>query len=118
MIGKIEAQKIAKEWCEAWNSKDIDAIMEHYADDVIFYSPTVIARWGHPDGKLTGKTDLRKNFSKGLELNPDLHFELMEVLTGTDGMTVFYRRETGALVADVVLLDSENRGKIVKAYYS
>jgi ketosteroid isomerase-like protein len=31
---KIEgARKAAAHWCDAWNRRDLDAIMEHYADD-------------------------------------------------------------------------------------
>ncbi len=29
----------AQEWLNAWNSHDLEAIMAHYAEDVIFYSP-------------------------------------------------------------------------------
>ena len=39
---QIEAvRKVAADWCDAWNRRDLDAIMEHYADDVEFSSPTV-----------------------------------------------------------------------------
>lgn len=24
----------AREWCDAWNRRDLDAVMTHYADDV------------------------------------------------------------------------------------
>jgi hypothetical protein len=60
---------------------------------------------------------LRKHFLKGLELAPNLHFEFIELLTGVDGMTIIYKRETGVVVADVIQLDSNGKGKIVKAYY-
>ena len=28
------ALKAAADWCNAWNRRDLDAIMEHYANDV------------------------------------------------------------------------------------
>ena len=97
---------------------DIDGIMSHYANDVVFYSPTVVQRWNIAEGKLNGKEKLRAHFLKGFEIATSLHFELLHVLTGVDGMTIIYRRETGKTVADVVQLNEMGQAIIVKAYYS
>ena len=113
----MNLKEIASDWIDAWNKKDIDRIMEHYSDDVIFFAPTVIKRWGIIDGRISGKEQLRKHFLKGFELAPDLNFEFIDLLTGVDGMTIIYKRETGAMVADVIQLDDNGKGKIVKAYY-
>jgi ketosteroid isomerase-like protein len=45
-----QAWEAAKDWCDAWNCRDLDGIMLHYADDVEFSSPTVVKRWGIADG--------------------------------------------------------------------
>jgi hypothetical protein len=110
------AQKVAADWCDAWNRRDLDAIMEHYADDIEFSSRTVIKRWGIPDGWLRGKSKVRENFALGVKA-PGLHFELVDVLLGVNSMCVVYRRETGALVTDLVELDANDKGRRVIACY-
>ncbi|MDB5117452.1 MAG: hypothetical protein JWQ79_2944 [Mucilaginibacter sp.] len=114
---QLDYKAIALDWIAAWNRLDIDGIMSHYADDIIFYAPTVIKRWNIAEGKLAGKEKLRAHFLKGFELAPNLHFEFIDVLTGVDGMTIIYKRETGVLVADVVVLNQQGKGVLVKAYY-
>jgi ketosteroid isomerase-like protein len=113
----MNLKEIALDWIDAWNKKDIDRIMSHYSEDIIFFAPTVIKRWGIIDGRINGKEQLRKHFLKGFELAPNLHFEFIDLLTGVDGITIIYKRETGAMVADVIQLDNNGKGKIVKAYY-
>ncbi len=70
-----------------------------------------------PDGVLIGRDELRRHFKGGLELAAHLHFELIDVLMGIDGVTIIYQRETGALVADVAVLDENYQGVEVHAYY-
>jgi ketosteroid isomerase-like protein len=107
----------AREWCEAWNRRDLDAVMAHYAEDVEFSSPTVVQRWGLPDGWLRGKDKLRANFEIGMQ-KPGLRFELVDVLVGASGCyCVVYRRETGALVTDLVETDASGLGCRVVACY-
>ncbi|MBB6109162.1 SnoaL-like domain-containing protein [Mucilaginibacter lappiensis] len=113
----MDTQAIALDWIDAWNKRDIDRIMTHYTDDVVFYSLTVTKRWGIADGKIIGKEKLRAHFLKGLELAPNLYFEFVDMLSGTDGITIIYKRETGALVADVAVLDENGKATLVKAYY-
>jgi ketosteroid isomerase-like protein len=111
-----EARKAAQDWCDAWNRRDIDAIMDHYSDDVEFSSPTVIKRWGVADGWLRGKAKVRENFAIGVKA-PDLRFEFVDVLLGVNSMCVVYRRENGALVTDLVELDANGKGRRVIACY-
>lgn len=112
------AQRAAEEWIAVWNRRDLDGFLDHYAEEVEFCAPTIVARWGIASGKLTGKAELRKHFARGLEVAPNTHFELVAVLHEVNALTVLYRRETGALVADAVELDQS--GKVIRghAYYS
>jgi len=34
-----EAQVIAEEWASHWNAHDIEALLTHFSDDVVFSSP-------------------------------------------------------------------------------
>jgi ketosteroid isomerase-like protein len=111
-----EAWKAARDWCDAWNRRDLDRIMHHYADEVEFSSPTVIKRWGIADGRLRGKAKVRENFAIGLKA-ANLRFELVDVLLGVNSMCIVYRRESGALVTDLVELDENNKSRRVIACY-
>jgi ketosteroid isomerase-like protein len=117
MLERQQARTYAEQWIAAWNAHDLNAIMKLYSPEVSFTAPTVIERWHKPDGLLVGQEALREHFQRGLELAPNLHFELLDVLIGVDGITIVYRRETGTLVADVVELDDEYLGEEVHAYY-
>jgi ketosteroid isomerase-like protein len=117
MLELQQARKMAEHWCEAWNKRDLDSIMQHYSDDVALNSPFVVQRLGNADGWVRGKDNLRSYFAVALR-NPDLHFELVDVLLSVQALTILYRRETGALVADVIELDASRRGNRVHACYS
>ena len=113
-LTREEARTRAKAWCDAWNGRDIDAVMEHYSDDVVLSSPLVVKRWGVEDGRLHGKERVRENFAIGMR-TPGLHFTFVDVLLGVNAMCVLYRRESGALVGDLVEFDAEGRGTRVIA---
>jgi hypothetical protein len=111
------AWALARGWCDAWNRRDIDAIMAHYAEDVEFNSPTIVHRWGNADGWIRGKAKLRANFEIGVKA-PNLRFDLIDVLLGVNAISIIYRRETGTLVSDVVELDPQGLGRRVLSCYS
>ena len=111
------AWALARGWCDAWNRRDIDAIMAHYAEDVEFNSPTIVHRWGNADGWIRGKAKLRANFEIGVKA-PNLRFDLIDVLLGVNAISIIYRRETGTLVSDLVELDPQGLGRRVLSCYS
>jgi len=116
-MSNINYKALATDWIDAWNKRDIDRIVDHYADTIEFYSPTVIKRWKIEDGKLTGKEKLKQHFLKGFEEAPDLHFEFVDILIGTEGVMILYKRETGKLIVDHVILNDSGKATLVKAYY-
>lgn len=108
----------AKDWIEAWNSRDLDRILSHYSRDVVFEAQTVKTRWSKPDGRLQGIAELRKHFARGLELAPELTFHLDQVFLAPSGYAILYTRENGGRVIDAVVLDDEGRAMYVTAYYT
>src|ERR1043165_311257 len=106
------ARKLAQQWCDAWNSRDLEKILEHYADDIVLTSPYALKRLGEESkGQVVGKEMLRKYFAIGLESIPDLHFELVDVLLGVNEVAVLYKRESGATVVDLMSYDENNKAK-------
>jgi hypothetical protein len=116
-MAELNYKDLALDWIDAWNKRDIDKLMLHYTDDIEFYSPTVVQRWNIPDGRIIGKEKLRQHFLKGFEVAPQLHFELVSVLVEDSSITITYKRETGQLIADYIVLDKNAKAKLVKAYY-
>jgi len=99
-------EKFAAAWREAWNSHDLDAILAHYTDDVVFTSPAAQRLVGG-DGVLRGKDALREYWRNGLELIPDLHFEVEAVYAGVDTLVINYRNQVGNLVCEVLHFDGD-----------
>lgn len=118
MIDQDKLMGLVRDWLTAWNSKDIDRLMMHYADDVEFYSPTVIQRWGKPEGKLTGREAVRKHFLKGFEGNNHLQFELLGILNGVDAISLVYKKGRKGMAADVIWLDERGKVTRVNVYLS
>jgi len=113
-----DAEAHAKDWIGAWNSHDLERIMSHYSPDVVFEAETVRARWEKPDGKLLGIAELRKHFALGLELAPQLKFQLEQVLLAPSGYAILYRRENGNRVIDCVTMNDAGQATKVIAYYA
>ena len=56
----FDPESFAHEWIAGWNARDLDRILDHYADDVIFSSPKAQAITGSARvvGKPGGKEEL------------------------------------------------------------
>lgn len=107
----------ADRWLEAWNAHDLDAILDCYAEEIDFASPTVAALGGPEGGRLRGHEELRAHFARGLERAPGLAFTEEALLTGSGGYALVYRREDGARVVESVELDEHGRAIRARAYY-
>lgn len=101
------ARKFAQEWIAAWNARDLPRIMDHYAEDVHFRSPT--AQNLLEDGRVEGKPALELYWAKALALIEHLHFDLIDVLTGHDSLTILYRNQTGAMAAETFLFNGDGK---------
>lgn len=112
-----EAEARARDWCAAWNRRDLDAVLSHYSDDVEVCSPLVVKRLGRSDGWLHGKDELRGYFARGMG-NPALRFDLEEVRLGVNAMVVLYRREAGMRVADCCEIDDSGLIRRMIAAYA
>ena len=107
-------EHFATEWLAAWNAHDLPRILSHYADDFEMTSPVIVQLAGEPSGKLKGKAAVGAYWAKALKLIPDLHFELMGVLTGVDSITLYYKGAKGRLAAEVFHFGADS--KVVRAF--
>ncbi len=106
-----QAQAFAEAWIAAWNAHDLDRILAHYADDIVFLSPVARQRLG--DGRVAGLPALRAYWSKALQAAPDLRFALDRVLVGHDALTILYRNHRGQQAAETCEFAAD--GKVVRS---
>ncbi len=106
-----EARAFADGWVRAWNAHDLDTLLEHFADDVVFTSP-VAARLLGGDGIIRGKDALRAYWTEGLARIPDLRFEVLGVYAGVDTLVINYRNQVGGVVNEVLTFGGED-GEVV-----
>ena len=104
-----DPEAFAAAWRDAWNAHDLDAIVAHYTEDVVFTSPA--ARIVGEDGTVRGKAALRAYWGKGLDLIPDLHFEVEGVYSGVDTLVINYRNQNGGLTNEVLVFDGDLVGR-------
>jgi ketosteroid isomerase-like protein len=75
---RTDAEKFAAEWAEAWNRRDVESVLAHFRDDVIFASPTALAVTGSP--VVHGKDALRAYWTAALALTGSIRFSVLRVL--------------------------------------
>ena len=118
MLTETEARRFAHHWVLAWNSHDLDAIMSHYASEVILTSPIAATLLNDTSGTVKGKETLRSYFQRGLEAYPNLAFELLDVLWGLSSVVLYYVNQKGTKSAEFMEFDANQRVIRVVANYS
>jgi ketosteroid isomerase-like protein len=105
-----------KEYLEAFNRHDLDAIMGFFAEDCVFYMPRGAAPRGD---RYVGKGQVRAGLAKRFEGIPDVHYgEDKHWVCGSLGVSEWTLTGTSSAgakleVRGVDLLEFEN-GKIIR----
>lgn len=112
MLTEESARDLAAHWISAWNSHDLDAIMSHYGEEIVLVSPVAARLLDDPSGTVKGKTALRRYFKRGLEVYPELRFDLVDVMWGLSSMVLCYVNQNGTKTGEFMEIDSQ--GKVVR----
>ena len=91
----------------AWNAHDVEAVLEHFRDDVVFTSPVAARLLPDSGGVVRGKRALRHYWSTALKALPDLHFDVLGVYRGESTLVINYRNHRGELVNEVLTFDGD-----------
>jgi hypothetical protein len=97
----------ADEWVQAWNSHDIEAVLDHFHDDVVFTSPVATRVVPESGGVVHGKAALRDYWAAALKTLPELHFDIIGVYRGESTLVINYRNHRGELVNEVLTFDAD-----------
>jgi len=115
---EIQAHSFAQEWIKAWNSHDLDAIMSHYAPEVVLISPIAARLLGDSSGRVVGKEALLGYFRRGLQAYPNLAFTLLEVMWGVSSVVLHYVNQNDTKCGEFMEVGPEGKVVRVMAHYS
>lgn len=107
MISADFARRFVDQWVADWNAHDLDALLAHYTDGVVFSSPLAERFLPGSEGVAHGKDALRVYWTAGLAAVPDLRFEVLEHYVGTSTIVIRYRNQSGGVVCEVLEFDGE-----------
>ena len=106
-MSTLDPQEFSTQWLAAWNAHDVEAVLAHFADDVVFSSPVAARVIPGSRGVIRGKDALRGYWTHALGLVPDLRFELLGVYTGVGSIVINYRNQRGGLVNEVLVFNDD-----------
>jgi hypothetical protein len=72
-----DVEAFATGWAEAWNRRDVEAVLAHFHSDVVFTSPTALAVVG--SANVRGKQALRSYWAAALARVGALRFRVDRV---------------------------------------
>jgi uncharacterized protein (TIGR02246 family) len=103
----VDLRAYVDEWIDAWNSRDVERVLAHFADDVVFSSPLAAAVVEGSGGVVRGKDALRAYWRAALERSPEIRFELVGAYVGVSATVINYRNHRGQVVSEVLIFDGD-----------
>lgn len=91
MSARIDARAFADRWISEWNRKDVEAVLSHFSESVVFTSPRAKAIVG--SSRVEGTSSLREYWSKAIDRIQTIHFTLDYVISEGDRMSVVFIAE-------------------------
>jgi acyl-CoA thioester hydrolase len=105
-LSEAAAQRFARDWVAAWNRRDAEAVLSHYAEDAVFISPKAERFVGKP--RIEGKAALRAYWQTAVSQISSIEFVLDHALWSprAETLTVVYQasfdRQTPVRVAEIM----------------
>ena len=91
MTVRIDARVFADRWISDWNRKDVEAVLSHFSESVVFTSPRAKVVVG--SASVNGKSSLREYWTKAIDRIQTIHFTLDYVISEEDRMSIVYIAE-------------------------
>jgi ketosteroid isomerase-like protein len=98
----VDAVAFSEQWLEAWNAHDVESVLKHFHENVVFTSPVAAELLPETAGLIHGKPALRRYWTLALWRIPDLRFVLEGVYQGIDTIVIAYRNHDDKLVSEVL----------------
>ena len=100
-MNRLEMEHFARLWIGHWNARDVDAVLDTFAEDARFISPLAAEVTGSP--VIRGKAALRDYWTRALKQTDSLHFALIGAICDLERQTL------------VVQYRAERNGKVTRA---
>ena len=91
MSARIDARAFADRWISEWNRKDVEAVLSHFSESVVFTSPRAKAIVG--SSRVEGKSSLREYWRKAIDRIQTIHLTLDYVISDGDRVSIVYIAE-------------------------
>lgn len=114
-------KQIALQWFAAFNSHDIEKLLDLYNDDAAHYSPKLKVHQPQTNGLINGKNALRNWWTDAFKRLPNLNYNVIKLTADDDQIFMEYIRQTpteeDVRVGEVLVIKN---GKIIESrvYYS
>ena len=118
MISWKFAESFAIDWIESWNEHNLDRILAHYTNDFQMSSPHIVTRMEIPEGILIGKEKVKAYWERGLELNPDLKFTLIDFFVGAGCLSIRYTNQENKMAVETFIFNNNRSVTSAIACYS
>ena len=98
----LDAVTFSEQWVGAWNAHDVESVLEHFHQDVVFTSPVAAKLVPESAGVIYGKPALRDYWTTALQRTPNLRFVVEGVYQGIGTIVIVYRNQDHGLVSEVL----------------
>lgn len=99
--------KLAQDWVDAWNRRDLESLLGLYSDDIELRSP--FAKVYAQGGVIYNKSELRAYWGEAMRRMPNLNLELVAVYPGHQAMTLHYIDEAKRNVMETMWFDNSDK---------
>jgi ketosteroid isomerase-like protein len=102
LVVNLDAVAFSQQWVQAWNAHDVEAVLRHFHEDVVFTSPVAAKLLPETAGVIRGKAELRRYWTVAVQSIPGLRFAVEGVYQGVDTLVILYRNQDDGLVNEVL----------------
>jgi ketosteroid isomerase-like protein len=116
-----ELLALARRWLDAFNRRDLEALLSLYAEDAVHVSPKLRDRQPETKGEIRGKEKLRAWWRDAMERLPGLHYRPLQLTAMDDRVFMEYVRENPGdpdlLVAELLELGTRGHIRASRVYH-
>jgi len=103
----IFAPDFSQKWIDAWNGRDLDALLSLYAETIQLRSP--FAKVYAKDGTIRSKAELREYWGEAMRRMPNLKLALVACYSGHHALALHYRDDSGRNCIETMLFDAHDK---------
>lgn len=111
---ETQARRFADHWLRAWNDHDAEAILDHYAPDVVYTSSLLPDA---PECTLLGREAVGAYIRAGLRRFPDLRFRPQTVFVGPGALVLTFTSVDNRRAAEFCELNRDGKIRRVVAHH-